>query len=143
MCINVNPSALITVNNAPLEYVEEFTYLGIPVNKDNAAPKDIRARHRTARSTFARLQSIWKSKEYSLTTLVRLYSSSVKPVLLYGSECCHVVKGDMIAAFNTGCLKKICRIFWPKRISNEALYKNTKSQSVVLEIKCRRLRWLG
>ena len=68
----------------------------------------------------------------------------MKSILLYGSECWRVVKGDMakIDAFHNGCLRKICRIFWPNKISNVDLYKKTGCNSAVLEIKRRRLRWL-
>ena len=38
---------------------------------------------------------------------------------------------------------KICRIFWPNRISNRDLYRKTGCLSVVMEIKRRRIRWLG
>ena len=88
---------------------------------------------------------IWKSKQYSLRTKVRLYNSNVKSVLLYGSECWRVTVQDMkkIDAFHNRCLRKICRIFWPERISNEELYRLTKCNSVVMEIKQRRFRWLG
>ena len=37
----------------------------------------------------------------------------------------------------------VCRIFWPNKISNVDLYKKTGCNSAVLEIKRRRLRWLG
>ena len=87
----------------------------------------------------------WKSNQYTTKTKIRLYNSNVKSILLYGSECLRVVKGDMakIDAFHNGCLRKICRIFWPNKISNVDLYKKTSCNSAVLEIKRRRLRWLG
>ena len=86
-----------------------------------------------------------KSKQYSLKTKLKIYNSNVKSVLLYGSEFWCVVKKDMNkeAAFHNGCLRRICRIFWPQKISNEALYKKTGCHSVLTEIKKRRLRWLG
>ncbi|KAL9952828.1 hypothetical protein ACROYT_G040141 [Oculina patagonica] len=145
MYINATPDVLITTDGEPLDFVEEFTYLGSLVAKDSAARKDIKARLGKARGAFARLQPVWRSKQYSLRTKLRLYNSIVKPVLLYGAECWRVVKSDMnkINAFHNGCLRRICRIFWPNKISNEELYKKTKSQSVVLEIKRRRFRWLG
>ena len=69
----------------------------------------------------------------------------MKPVLLYGSECWRVVQSDMskIESFHNTCLRKICRIYWPEKISNAELYKKTNSRSIVIEIKQRRLRWLG
>ena len=67
----------------PLDFVEKFTYLGSLVAKDNAARKDLKARLGKARGAFARLQPVWRSKQYSLRTKRRLYNSTVKPVLLY------------------------------------------------------------
>ena len=83
--------------------------------------------------------------KYTTKTKIRLYNSNVKSILLYGSECWRMVKGDMakIDAFHNRCLRKICRIFWPNKISNVDLYKKTGCNSAVLEIKRRRLRWLG
>jgi len=78
-------------------------------------------------------QPVWKSKQYSLGMKLSLYNSIVKPVLLYGAECWRVVKSDMkINAFHNGCLRRICCIFWPNKISNEELYKKIKSQIAVL-----------
>ena len=91
------------------------------------------------------LQYIWKSNKYTTKTKIRLYNGNVKSILLYGSECWRVVKGDTtkINAFHNGCLRKICRIFWPNKICNVELYMKTDCNSAVLEIKRLRLRWLG
>jgi len=48
-----------------------------------------------------------------------------------------------ISVFHNGCLRRICRIFWPMKVSNMELFRRSKSQDIVLEIKRRRLRWLG
>ncbi|XP_070567278.1 uncharacterized protein [Ptychodera flava] len=50
---------------------------------------------------------------------------------------------NKINAFHNGCLRWICCIFWLNKISNEELYKRTKTESLVIEIQCRRLRWFG
>ena len=42
-----------------------------------------------------------------------------------------------VKAFHNGCLRKLCRIFWSEKMSNAHLYKKTKCNSVVLEIKRR------
>ena len=131
----------LTVNGEPLEFVQNFTYLASLISKDNGGQKDIKARLGKARCAFAKLQNIWKSNQYTTKTKIILYNSNVKSTLLYGSECWRVVKGDM--AFHNGCLRKICRIFWPNKISNVDIYMKTGCNSAVLEIKRRRLRWLG
>lgn len=83
MRINAIPDAPIAVNGESLGYVEEFSYLGSLVSKDNAAQKtsDQLGSWRPTRLDFAKLQSIWKPKQYSLKTKVWLYNSNVKSVL--------------------------------------------------------------
>ena len=64
MCINATPDAPITADCDPLDLIEEFSYQSSFVAKDNAAQKDIKARLGKARGSFARLQPVWKSKQY-------------------------------------------------------------------------------
>ncbi len=45
--------------------------------------------------------------------------------------------------FHRSCLCKICNIVWPNKISNKVLYQKTGSIHISLEIKKRRLWWLG
>ena len=94
MTINATPEP-ITIDNEILEEVEDFTYLGSVLSKDNGAAKDIKARLSKARAAFAILQPIWKSNKYSLRTKIHLYNSSVKCVLLYGSECWRIIESDL------------------------------------------------
>jgi hypothetical protein len=145
MFINPKQEEDITVNGEPLETVEEFTYLGSVISSDNGAKKDIKSRLGKARSAFARLRPVWRSNQYSLKTKVKLYNSNVKSVLLYGSECWRVVKTDMakIDVFHNSCLRQLCRIFWPRKISNKELYEMTGCKNVTTEIKRRRFKWLG
>ena len=112
------------------------TYLGSFISKDNVAQNYIKARLDKARCAFAKLQNMWKSKKYTIKTKMTLYNSIVKSILLYALECWRVVKGDMakIDAFHNGCLRKICGIFWPNKISNVELPKKTGCNSAVLEI---------
>ena len=87
MSISTTPTAPVTVNGEPLEFVQDFTYLGSLISKDNGGQKDIKARLGKARCAFAKLQNIWKSNKYTTKTKIRLYNSNVKSILLYGSEC--------------------------------------------------------
>ena len=75
MFLNGNSNPQITVNDQPLEEVDDFTYLGSVMSKDYGTSKDIKARLAKACSAFSRLNNIWKSKEYSLKTKVKIYNS--------------------------------------------------------------------
>lgn len=133
------------VNGEELEEVDDFTYLGSVISKDNGVTKDIEARLNKARGTFTRLRNIWKSKQLSRKTKIKLYNSNVKSVLLYGSECWRVTQKDMgkVEVFHNKCLRRICNIYWPNKVTNTDLYERTGCYSIVQEITKRRFRWLG
>ena len=145
MCVNSGVTAEINIDGESLEQVEDFTYLGSIISTDNSGQKDIKARFNKARFTFSRLKNIWKSKQYNLKTKVRIYNSNVKSVLLYGAEYWRIFKTDMnkLSAFHNSCLRKICNMYWPNKITNDNLYQKTGCTSIDVEIKKRRLKWLG
>lgn len=117
--LNSKPHAPITLDGNSLDYVEEFMYLGSLLSKDNACSRDYSIRLGRTQWKFASLQTIWRSKQYSLNTKLQMYNSNVKSVLLYSSECWRVVESNMkrISAFHSGCLWMICCNFWPEKIS--------------------------
>ncbi|XP_071161039.1 uncharacterized protein [Mytilus edulis] len=91
MSINTRNKTPTTINDLPVDSVEDFTYLGSIISKDNGTGKDIKARLSKVRATFARLHTIWKSNQYSLRTKLRIYNSNIKSVLLVGSETWRVL----------------------------------------------------
>ena len=142
--MNIHPTsnAPITIDGDTLETVEEFTYLGSCLTSGNAVCKDIKSRLGKNRNAFFKLDQIWKSKQYSIRTKIKLYNINVLSVLLYSSECWRAVKKEMksLEAFHHQSLKEICRISWLQKISTAELYRKTESSSVVQCIKHRRLK---
>ena len=65
----------------------------------------------------------------------------INGVLLYGAESWKVSPSicHKIDVFQKGILK----IFWPRTISNEELYRRTNTAPLSVEIKKRRWRWIG
>jgi hypothetical protein len=145
MSINATRPASIQIEGEDISDVNDFTYLGSVVSNASGTGKDIQARLAKARGAFAQLQPVWRSNQYSVRTKLRLYGSNVKSVLLYGSECWRAIKSEMkkVESFHNGCLRKILRIFWPNKVSNADLYRQTGSRNISVEIKQRRMRWLG
>ena len=66
------------------------------------------------------LDSIWKSRDITLPTNVRLVKAMVFPVVMYGSESWTRKKGDRqrIDAFDLWCWRRLLRIPWTARRSN-------------------------
>lgn len=102
--------SVITLNGSAFEDVEEFTYLGSLLSKDNAVAKDIKARLGKAHYAFFTLQLIWKSAKFSIRTKIRLFNIKVKSVLVCGSECFSVIKANIkkMQVFHHYCLWRIC-----------------------------------
>ena len=75
---NTHDPTQITVNNDPIEIVDEFTYLGSIINHKDGAAADIKSRINKASAAFSILKPVWKSNKYSEKTKLRIYNSNVK-----------------------------------------------------------------
>ena len=80
---HVQPTTKITLNGTVLEEVDSFKYLGSMITKDGGSCKEIKARIGAATSAMAKLKHIWKSKDISLWTKIKLYKTLILSILLY------------------------------------------------------------
>ncbi|KAL9960878.1 hypothetical protein ACROYT_G034384 [Oculina patagonica] len=107
----------VELENEDLVVVEEFTYLGSVMSKSNATVKDISNRLQKAKSSFFQL------------------NKNAERVTQRDSQ--------RLSGFHTSCLRKICRIYCPQKITNKELYQRTGQRDITMVIKQRRWRWLG
>ena len=92
MTLIVQNPAPVKVEEDPLPYTDQFTYLGSTVRHDGGAGNDIINRIGKARNAFRMLSSVWKSQQYKTHTKLKLYKSCVLSTLLYGLECWRMTK---------------------------------------------------
>ena len=73
------------------------------------------------------LDSIFKSRDITLPTKVRLVKAIVFPVVMYGCESWTVKKAERqrIAAFELWCWRRLLRVPWTARRSNQSILKET------------------
>ena len=71
------------------------------------------------------LGSILKSRDITLPTKVRLVKAMVFPVVMYGCESWTVKKAEQrrIDAFELWCWKRLLRVPWTARRSNQSILK--------------------
>ena len=145
MTLNIKSPTTITIEDSNLPQTQEFTYLGSIIRHDGGAEKDIKNRLGKARNAFNMLNNVWKSQQYSIKTKLKLYRSCVVATLLYGSECWRMTEKDLdrLSTFHTKSLRRIKRLFWPKRISNEELLSSLNQDNMNTIITQRRWRWIG
>ena len=74
---------------------------------------------------MSNLDSILKSRDITLPTKVRLVKAMVFPVVMYGCESWTVKKAECrrIAAFELWCWRRLLRVPWIARRSNQSILK--------------------
>ena len=87
------------------------------------------------------LGSIFKSRDITLPTKVRLVTAMVFPVVMYGCECWTVKKAECrrIDAFELCCCRRLLRVPWTARRSNQSILKEI-SPGISLEGMMLRLK---
>jgi hypothetical protein len=139
-CINT-----IILENQTVRKVVDFTYLGNNASQDGGAVKDVNIRIQKTRGTFSRLRKICQSTHIHKSTKIKIFTSCVKCVLLYGCET-WLVSAEIqrkLQSFINRCLRHICRIWWPRVMSNEKLWKETNEENINIEIRWRKFSWIG
>ena len=87
------------------------------------------------------LDSIFKSRDVTLPTKVRLVKAMVFPVVMHGCESCTVKKAEhrRIDAFELWCWRRLLRVPWTARGSNQSILKEispgTSLEGMMLELK--------
>ena len=135
-----NESGFIMVNNTPLKKVEDYKYLGSWIF---GSEKDMRVRIALAWKANTKLAKIWKCEYLSRSLKIRLFTSVVQAVLLYGAETWSLTKSmdRIIDGAFTKLLRYALNISWKDHISNDILYENLPRISQ--RIKRLRLQFAG
>ena len=87
------------------------------------------------------LDSIFKSRDITLPTKVHLVKAMVFPMVMYGCESWTVKKAELrrIDAFELWCWRRLLRVPWTARISNQSILKEISPgislEGIVLKLK--------
>jgi hypothetical protein len=89
------------------------------------------------------LNRIWYANNVSKGNKIRIFNSNIKSVLLCGSETWKINKKliQKSQVFVNKCLRKIMKIRWPNKISNEGLWEITNQETIEKTVKIR--KWIG
>ena len=145
MKINSTANTPVTVGGEPIREVDSFFYLESAIDHQGGTDRDVTARTSKTRAAFDMFKNIWASKEISTRTKLLIFSSNVKPVLLYGSETWRTTKTMLrkIQTFINTCLRRIYKIRWPEMIPNEDLWEQAGQEPVAMQILKRKWGWIG
>ena len=98
---------------------------GSKITTDGDCSHEIKRRLLLGRKVMSNLDSIFKSRDITLPTKVRLVKAMVFPVVMYGWESWTVKKAERrrIDAFELWCWRRLLRVPWTARRSNQSILK--------------------
>ena len=108
-----------------VETVAEFIFLGSQITADGDCSREIKRCLLLGRKVMTNLDSIFKSRDITLPTKVRLVKAMVFPVVMYGCESWAIKKAEhrRIDAFELWCWIRVLRVPWTARRSNQSILK--------------------
>src|SRR5574337_828847 len=86
---------------------------------------------------MSNLDSIFKSRDITLPTKVCLVKAMVFPVVIYGCESWIVKKAECrrIDAFELWCWRRLLRVPWTARRSNQEISSGISLEGMMLKLK--------
>ena len=119
------------IDGGTVETVSDFIFWGSKITADGDCSHEIKRRLLLGRKVMTNLDSIFKSRDI---TLPRLVKAMVFPVVMYGCESWTVKKAEpqRIDAFELWCWRRLLRVPWTARRSNQSILKEI-SPGVSLE----------
>ena len=112
-----------------METVTDFIYFGSKTVDGDCSHKHKR-RLLLGRKVMINLDSILKSRDITLPTKVRLIKAMAFPLVMYGCESWTVKKAkcQRIDAFELWCWRRLLRVPWTARRSNQSILKEISSE---------------
>ena len=109
------------IDGKTMKTVRDFILLGFKITADGDCSHEIKRHLLLGRKAMTNLDSILKSRDVTLPTKVCL----VKAMVIYGCESWTIKKAECrrIDAFELWCWRKLLRVPWTARISNQSIIK--------------------
>ena len=109
--------------------MSDFIYLGSKITADGDCSHEIKRRLLLGRKVMTNLDSIFKNRDITLSTKVRLVKAMVFPVVMYGcgSWTIKKAKHQRIDTFELRCLRRLLKVPWTARRSNQSILKEISS----------------
>ena len=124
MLIWVMKIFLYSSSGETMETVRHFILRGFKITADGDCSLEIKRSLLLGRKVMSNLDSIFKSRDITLPTKVRLVKAMDFPVVTYGCESWTVKKAEhqRIDAFEL-CWRRLLRVPWTARRANQSILK--------------------
>ena len=102
------------IDGETVETVADFIFLGSKITADGDCSHEIKRRFLLGRKVVTNLDSILKSRDITMSTMVHVVKAFVFPVVMYECESWTVKKAEhrRIDAFDVWCWRRLLRVPW-------------------------------
>ena len=123
---------------------DRLYFLGLQNHMDSDCSHEIKKQLLLGRKAVTNIDSILKSRDITLPTKVHLLKAMVFPVVVYGCESWTIKKAKRrrIDAFELWCWRKLLRVPWTKRRSNQSILKEINPEYSLEELMLK-LQYFG
>ena len=113
------------IDGETVETVSDFIFGGSKITADGDCSHEIKRRLLLGRKVMTNLDSIFKSRDITLSTKVRLVKAMVFPVVMYGCESWTIKRAECrrIDAFELWCWRRLLRVPWTTKGSNQGILR--------------------
>ena len=110
-----------------METGADFIFLGSKITEDSNCSHEIKRHLLLGRKAMTNLDSIWKSRDITLSTKVHIVKAIAFPVFMYGCESWTIKKAKCwrIDAFKVWCWIRLLRFPWTARRSNQSIQRKS------------------
>ena len=136
------------IRGETVETVSDFIFLGSKITADGDCSHEIKRCLLLGRKVMTNLDSILKSRYITLPIKVHLVKAMVFPLFMYGCESWTVKKaeGRRIDAFELWCWRRLLRVPWSARRSNQSILKEISPgcslEGLILKLKLQYFGYL-
>ena len=129
------------IDGETTETVTDFVLGGSKIAADGDCSHEIKRCSLLGRKAMTNLDSILKSTDITLPTKVCLVKAMVFPVVKYGCESWTIKEAECqrIDAFELWCWRRLLRVPWTARRSNQSILKETSPgyslEGLILKLK--------
>ena len=115
------------IEGGKVEKVTDFVLLGSKITVDSNRRHEIKRHLLLGRKVMTNLDSILKIRDMTLPTKVHIVKAMVFPVVMYGCDSWTIKKIEhrRIDAFKLWCWRRLLRVPWTARQSNQSILKET------------------
>ena len=129
------------IDRETVETVSDFILGGSKITADGDCSHEIKRCLLLRRKVMINLDSIFKSRDITLPTKVRLIKAMVFPVVMYECESWTIKKAECrrTDAFELWCWRRLLSILWTARRSNQSILKEISPgcslEGLILKLK--------